>query len=306
MVSKFDSLQSRIMKLEQKTIKTREPFDPEVTVVVFGVRQYQNQEAMDVAQQIVNIALGLTLMPIVGAIRVGNRDGRPGVIKIELCSKEDKIEVLRNKNKLGNSDKFQKVFIRSSQSHTERLIELNFKTLLQEIPNRGQYRVTGNGRLVNKQNNEENRKAQYGIVQEAKNRKQSQLNNSFMPETGQEGPTKINSPVMTTPDGTIYNTDAPVFVPGGAPQRHPLQFVSNPQQMRQPSPTIPGFCQQRMQMNVQNCGQRTMNQAQQGPMSQPEYPQQNLMPGNSGIVRSVRPTQRSDQLVGGVNTEVRH
>ena len=113
---------------------------------------------MDVAQQIVNIALGLTLMPIVGAIRVGNRDGRPGVIKLELCSKEDKIEVLRNKNKLGNSDKFQKVFIRSSQSHTERLIELNFKTLLQEIPNGGQYRVTGNGRLVNKQNNEENRK----------------------------------------------------------------------------------------------------------------------------------------------------
>ena len=60
-----------------------------------------------------------------------------------------------------------------------------------------------------------------------------------------------------------------------------------------------------------NCGPQTMNQAQQGPMSQPEYPQQNLMPGNSGIVRSVRPTQRSDQLVNtaqviGVNTEVRH
>ena len=58
---------------------------------------------------------------------------------------------------------------------------------------------------------------------------------------------------MTTSDGTVYNTvaPAPVFVIlDGAPQRHPSQLVSSPQQMSQQSPTIPGFCQQRMQMNV--------------------------------------------------------
>ena len=46
------------------------------------------------------------------------------------------------------SENHKGVFIRSSQTHAERLIQLNFKTILNELPNGQKYYVTGNGRLV--------------------------------------------------------------------------------------------------------------------------------------------------------------
>ena len=49
-------------------------------------------------------------------------------MKIELSSREDKITVLKRKKKLLESISFKGVFLRSAQSHVERLIQLNFKT----------------------------------------------------------------------------------------------------------------------------------------------------------------------------------
>ena len=43
------------------------------------------------------------------------------------------------------------MYVRSSQSHEERLIRLNFETLMKEIPAIGDsYRLTGSGRMVKK------------------------------------------------------------------------------------------------------------------------------------------------------------
>ena len=46
--------------------------------------------------------------------------------------------------------KFCNVCIRGAQTHTERLIDLNFKAILSEMPNGNSYRMTGNSRLVKK------------------------------------------------------------------------------------------------------------------------------------------------------------
>lgn len=40
--------------------------------------------------------------------------------------------------------------IRGSKSHTERILELNTRTLLNELPNGNQFRITSNGRIVKK------------------------------------------------------------------------------------------------------------------------------------------------------------
>ena len=42
------------------------------------------------------------------------------------------------------------MYLHSSKSHTDRLIETNFKTLLHEIPNGNSYRLAGNGRILKK------------------------------------------------------------------------------------------------------------------------------------------------------------
>ena len=150
-VSRMDSLDSRISSLEKQVkLKVREPFDPEVTVVAFGVKYSPGEDSDSVAREIIHDAIGLSEIPIVRSHRFGSRDGRAGLLKIEFNSVEDKVQVLRNKQNLKSSDLYSRTFIRSSHSHAERLIELNFKTILNELPNGGSYHVTGNGRVVKK------------------------------------------------------------------------------------------------------------------------------------------------------------
>ena len=58
-----------------------------------------------------------------------------------------------NKSKLASHDgEYRNAYLRSSKTHTERLIDLNFRTLLCDLPNRRNYRVSGNGRVVSKEN----------------------------------------------------------------------------------------------------------------------------------------------------------
>ena len=148
LVSRLDDVEARIARLEQKP---RDPFDPEVTIVATGIKSSPNEDIQGVAEKIVKYELGLMSIAIVRTIRLGQRDGRSGIVKIEFKTAEDKIKVLKNKQKLKESTEYNRVFLRSSLSHSGRLIQLNFKTILEEIPNGGNYRVTGSGRLVRKQ-----------------------------------------------------------------------------------------------------------------------------------------------------------
>ena len=55
---------------------------------------------------------------------------------------------MQHKKNLKNSSQFTKVYLRSSQTHAERLIDLNFRKVLEELPNGNEFRMTGNGRLI--------------------------------------------------------------------------------------------------------------------------------------------------------------
>ena len=57
------------------------------------------------------------------------------------------MDVLYKKQMLKSNEKFLKVYIRSAKTHTERMIELNFRTLLDEIPSRQQIYIAGNRRV---------------------------------------------------------------------------------------------------------------------------------------------------------------
>ena len=67
-----------------------------------------------------------------GGVTIKKRcHGKPGLVKISFQSTEEKIEVLRRKRDLclREVDVYKSVFLKSSKSHTERLIELNTKSL---------------------------------------------------------------------------------------------------------------------------------------------------------------------------------
>ena len=88
---------------------------------------------------------------ITGACRLkSNVRDKPGIFKIAFRNLEDKKKVLRSKVKLKDHAEFKNVFLRSSKTHTERLLELNTRTLLKHIPNGDQLRLTSHGKIVPK------------------------------------------------------------------------------------------------------------------------------------------------------------
>ena len=103
---------------------------------------------MDVAREIIShLDENAT---VIGATRLKARYGKPGLVKISLSTLEEKKSVLREKRKLRDTQKYKSVFLRSSKTHTERLIELNARTILHELPQGNQFRITSNGRIVKK------------------------------------------------------------------------------------------------------------------------------------------------------------
>ena len=61
---------------------------------------------------------------------------------------EAKKRVLRAKLHLGNTQQFSNVWIRSSKAHMERLIDINFRTILDMIPGGNDMTVTNSGRIT--------------------------------------------------------------------------------------------------------------------------------------------------------------
>jgi hypothetical protein len=49
------------------------------------------------------------------------------------------------------SENYKNVYIKSSKSHAERLIELNARTLLSQLPQGKNFRVDANGRIRSRQ-----------------------------------------------------------------------------------------------------------------------------------------------------------
>lgn len=84
---------------------------------------------------------------VVAAARLRNRKfGKPALVKISFASVQDKIKILREKKQLKMVEKYKNVFLRGIKTHTERLLELNARTLLHGKD----FRITSNGWIVRK------------------------------------------------------------------------------------------------------------------------------------------------------------
>ena len=131
-------------------------WDPDTTIVAenfpFEEEEELNTKVVDMIRKDLSVNV-----PVVRTTRLKARPPRntrfgnvskPGLVKIQFESVDDKVKVLREKRQLINSASYSRVFLRSSKSHTDRLLELNFKTMLDAIPNGKDYKLTANGRLV--------------------------------------------------------------------------------------------------------------------------------------------------------------
>lgn len=144
-------ISSRMERIEAKiAAKCATPsFDPNVSIIIVGLPQDDNEDLMAKVVNLLRDGLRCDPVPTPAAVeRVRARGTKPGLVKVELPSVEEKVAVLRRKAKLKDNDRFQRVFLSSAKSHSERLVDLNFRTLLRETSILKDYYVTANGRLV--------------------------------------------------------------------------------------------------------------------------------------------------------------
>lgn len=124
-------------------------YNPEVTIVGFGIAFEEEENILKKSQDLIKEGLGLQIDDI-RAMRTPNHGDKPGVVKIQMPSKETKIAALKVKRKLRDKPEYKKVFIRGAQTHEERLLHMNTATLLKELNLDHKFRTTGSGRLVQK------------------------------------------------------------------------------------------------------------------------------------------------------------
>jgi len=125
----------------------KEEFPVDLSLVCIGMQERADENITVRVQELVTYGLGLVNVEVDLATRLPSKSTKPGIIKFKMFSKEDKLKALRCKRNLPDNG-YRGVYIRSSMTHPERLIQQNFLTILKEIPNGDKYRVTANGRVV--------------------------------------------------------------------------------------------------------------------------------------------------------------
>lgn len=154
LTSQIEDITTRVSTLEAAQTPD---YDPEVSVIMSMVPQTDGEDIQKVAEDIIHEGLGIPEVPVVRAMRLRQREAREGqrrpgppLVKVQLPSLEMKKQVLRSKTKLNNTGRWSRVWIRSSKSHVERLIDLNFRKILDMIPSGSTMTVTNSGRIVKK------------------------------------------------------------------------------------------------------------------------------------------------------------
>ena len=127
-------------------------YDPEVIVVATNVPIQANENILEAANHLIENGLRIPALTAVRAMRLKSKNRFPGLVKIELPTVSDKISVLRNKQNPSDIREYKRVYLRSSKPHSERLADYNFRKLLQHIPDGNNFRMTANGRIINKTN----------------------------------------------------------------------------------------------------------------------------------------------------------
>ena len=157
--AKVVTMETRISNFEHNTRGTnthertqeRSVNNSEITVFVRGLPEDQDESLYNKIDALL-LAVGPNVhsnVKVVDYTRLPSRNSAPGLVKIAFENLNQKKLVLNSKFNITDS-RFQRVFINSSKPHIERVLQNNMKTILNLIPEGRQYRFTGSGKIVRK------------------------------------------------------------------------------------------------------------------------------------------------------------
>ena len=130
-------------------------------MVIYGLENNEGEDEEDTVKWLFADVLKVDVN-IDDIERTKPRDtNRIGVIKVELSSVEEKIEVLRHKLKCEDLTDTNRVIIKSCESHDARVNRINNKLLLSLLPKGKEYSITGHG-IIKKKEDIKSRKGDVG------------------------------------------------------------------------------------------------------------------------------------------------
>ena len=161
--AKVYSLENRIAQLEvdgtDASLKSGDPLEnTNLTIVATNVFQHPEKDQVEISKTLLT-AMGrdntntriASKVTVCAAKRLPNRSHRgPSLLNISFLNLEEKKYILRNKSLLKNTTGYERIFLRSSQTRMERLLHINFRTMLDKLPLGKGYRLTASGRMVEK------------------------------------------------------------------------------------------------------------------------------------------------------------
>ncbi len=134
--------------VEELKRKLDKPFDPDRSVVVYGLADSKDESLDQTVSWLLSTVLSLSITPKFYE-RTTPKNDKPGVIKIEFKTAFDK--VLRAKKKCEAVARTKNVKITSCDSHDTRVAKINTRFILSKIPEAKNYIVSGNGVIREKQ-----------------------------------------------------------------------------------------------------------------------------------------------------------
>ena len=152
--NELELLKGRISQLVDKIkqgLSIKSGFDIDRSVIIINLAQHEGEDVVALCTGLFTNVLEVAATVTQAECTAQRDPNRPAVIKCELATAGEKINILRNKKKCKDNGDTTRVFSARMRSHEERLIENNIKTLLNEFPDmKNNFRFTGSGRLVDK------------------------------------------------------------------------------------------------------------------------------------------------------------
>lgn len=142
----MEKVRDRLTRLEMPE------YDPERTVILTGLRPHESKTDREVILELMS-KVGIDWeCEIRNVKRLESYNTKPGLVKCELATVEQKVKILRAKTKL--KEVAPTIWIRSSKPHVERILEQNMKAILSIIAEKldpNSFRLTAHGKLIEKE-----------------------------------------------------------------------------------------------------------------------------------------------------------
>ena len=142
------SLRKRLAKAEGELERLVELVDilyhPDRSIVIYSLPNDERKSDTETVDDLIKDILRLDIEPKrIERTKARNPD-KPGVLKVELYSTDEKVEILHAK-KVEDHAKFSSVSIKNCELHAERVNRFNSKLLLLKFPDGDAYTITGHG-----------------------------------------------------------------------------------------------------------------------------------------------------------------